>query len=243
MSPKRITPRPSASKRTRPAELSPLFLPTKAVEGLRALFETEPATAPARECAVSRQGTGVEAPSPRQTSPANHLERSFAFVDVSGFTVYVDRHGEHEAIELLTRFRTAVREISARRGVRVGKWLGDGVMLVGTEPAVVVASAAEMLCRFAGTGIDLHAGLAGGPVLLYEGDDYIGRPVNLAARLCDAAGPGELLALVEPEELPEWIRSDGDVTVRVAGVGDVDQVQQLVVTTDVLDRFRESSAA
>jgi adenylate cyclase len=30
-------------------------------------------------------------------------------------------------------------------------------------------------------------------VILFEGDDYIGRPVNLAARLCDEAEPHQLL--------------------------------------------------
>lgn len=192
---------------------------------------------------MSRLGTGTEAPTPRHASPATHLERSFLFVDVSGFTAYVDRHGEHAAIEVLTAFRTAIREISARRGVRVGKWLGDGVMLVGTDPDVIAAAAGEMQCRFDGSGIDVHAGVASGPVLLYEGDDYIGKPVNLAARLCDAAGPGEILALVDRDELPEWIESDSEVTVRVFGIGDVSGVHQLQVTPEVLERFHDASAA
>ena len=36
-------------------------------------------------------------------------------------------------------------------------------------------------------------GVAAGRVILFEGDDYIGRPVNLAARLCDEAEPHQLL--------------------------------------------------
>jgi class 3 adenylate cyclase len=35
--------------------------------------------------------------------------------------------------------------------------------------------------------------VAAGRVILFEGDDYIGRPVNLAARLCDEAEPHQLL--------------------------------------------------
>jgi class 3 adenylate cyclase len=169
--------------------------------------------------------------------------RSFLFVDVSGFTAYCDRQGEHAAIELLTIFRWAVRDVAARRGVRVGKWLGDGVMLVGTDPAVVAATAGELLCRFAGSGLDIHGGLASGPVLLFEGDDYIGRPVNLAARLCDAAAPGEMLARTEPEQLPDWMHSAGTVTVRVLGVGDVPDVHQLAVAPEILDTFGARGAA
>ena len=39
----------------------------------------------------------------------------------------------------------------------------------------------------------MRIGIATGRALLFEGDDYIGSAVNLAARLCDAAGPGEVL--------------------------------------------------
>jgi class 3 adenylate cyclase len=41
--------------------------------------------------------------------------------------------------------------------------------------------------------------------ILFEGDDYIGGPVNLAARLCDAAGPRELLATADlADAVPAW---------------------------------------
>src|SRR5690606_19530771 len=138
------------------------------------------------------------------------LDRTFAFVDVCGFTRYVDRHGTHAAIEVLTRFRSAARDVAARRGVRVGKWLGDGVMLVGTAPGATAAAAAELVARFHDSGIDIHVGLADGEVLLFEGDDYIGRPVNLAARLCDAATEGEILSLLDPTGLPDWVEVAGE---------------------------------
>ena len=31
-------------------------------------------------------------------------------------------------------------------------------------------------------------------MILFEGDDFIGMAINLASRLCDVAGPGEILA-------------------------------------------------
>jgi class 3 adenylate cyclase len=43
----------------------------------------------------------------------------------------------------------------------------------------------------------MHAGCAGGAVILLEGDDYTGRSVNLAARLATAARPHEILATVD----------------------------------------------
>lgn len=236
-------PQPTASKRKKLEMASPLTISAKAVEGFRSMFGPEDldlGPTPAGECAEARPGTGVEPPAPGGTTP-NHLRRSFLFVDVSGFTAYCDRHGEHAAIELLTRFRSAARDVAARRGVRVGKWLGDGVMLVGTDQAVAAAAAGELLCRFEGTGLDIHGGLASGPVLLFEGDDYIGRPVNLAARLCDAAGPGEILADIGDDELPDWMHRAGRVTVQVFGVGDVPDITQLAVDADVLASFADQN--
>jgi class 3 adenylate cyclase len=239
MTAKRTT-RRSASKRTKLEMASPLAISAKAVEGFRAMF-VEAAELPP-ECEEPRKGSGVEPPDPLGLAP-NHLTRSFLFVDVSGFTAYVDKAGDHAAIEVLTRFRREARDVAARRGVRVSKWLGDGVMLVGVEPGIIVAAAAELMCRFDDSGIDIHAGLASGPVLLFEGDDYIGRPVNLAARLCDAAAPGEILAAIEPDELPGWVRGVGQVTVNVLGVGDVSGIRQLAVDPDVLAAFKQGGAA
>jgi adenylate cyclase len=46
----------------------------------------------------------------------------------------------------------------------------------------------------------MHAGMAGGAVILLEGDDYTGRCVNLAARLAAAAQAHEILATVDLAE-------------------------------------------
>ncbi len=236
-------PSPQASKRNRLELTSPLELPARAVGGFRSMI-AGPAhpTTPAEEAAGSRVGTGLQPPEPGGATPA-HLDRAFLFVDLSGFTAFVDREGEHAAIEVLTHFRSAARDVAARRGVRVGKWLGDGVMLVGTEPSVIAAAAGELRCRMAGSGFSIHAGLASGPVLLFEGDDYIGRPVNLAARLCDAAGPDEILAQLDGHDLPTWLAVDGTVTVHVLGMGKVPGISQLVVDADILADYLARSAA
>ena len=42
--------------------------------------------------------------------------------------------------------------------------------------------------------LPLRIGIAAGKVIIFEGDDFIGMPINLASRLCDAAAPGEILA-------------------------------------------------
>jgi class 3 adenylate cyclase len=124
------------------------------------------------------------------------VDRTFAFIDLSGFTSYTDLHGDDAAVKVLSGFRAAVRDIASRRAVRIAKWLGDGAMLVAveTEPGVEAVIDIEQRIDDIGSPLALRAGLAAGPVLLFEGDDYIGASVNLASRLCDLAKPHEVLA-------------------------------------------------
>ena len=61
------------------------------------------------------------------------VHRSFAFIDVSGFTTLTELEGDERAVDVLTAFRALLRDICSRRGVRIAKWLGDGAMLVCVE--------------------------------------------------------------------------------------------------------------
>lgn len=172
---------------------------------------------------------------PRELAQAIPLvERAFAFLDICGFTAFTAEHGEHAAISALRRFRTLTREVATRRGVRVAKWLGDGVMLVGVEVGPTIAAATELIARYDVDVLPLRGGVAHGWVLLFEGDDYIGRPANLAARLCDAANPGEVLAVgYGPADLPDWVEVKGMRDVTVHGLGRIRRVQRLGVRPDV----------
>ena len=115
------------------------------------------------------------------------IVRSFAFVDLTGFTAYCDLHGPGNAHVALRSFRKLIRRICSQRGVRVSKWLGDGAMLVGTEITEVVACALDIVSRVKKGPLGVRGGVSTGPALLLDGDDYIGRAVNLASRLCDLA--------------------------------------------------------
>lgn len=127
------------------------------------------------------------------------VERYFAFVDLSGFTQFTDTHGDDRSVDVLIAFRGATRRIATDFGVRIAKWLGDGCMLVSVEARQLVAAVLELdrLLHQQGLPLALHAGLAGGQVILLEGDDYTGSTVNLASRLCDAAAPSGILATTE----------------------------------------------
>jgi adenylate cyclase len=61
------------------------------------------------------------------------------------------------------------------------------------DPGRGVLAALEMVDGIAAQGLPpAHVGLHAGPVVFQEGD-YFGRTVNLAARIADAARPGEVL--------------------------------------------------
>ncbi|MEI8238447.1 MAG: adenylate/guanylate cyclase domain-containing protein [Actinomycetota bacterium] len=147
------------------------------------------------------------------------VPRTFAFTDLSGFTNYTAAFGDDAAGRLLSAFRSLTREIASERGVRISKWLGDGCMIVSVEQENCIAFALELEERSAEVcaPLTLRVGIASGHALLFEGDDYIGSAVNMAARLCDAAGPHEvLLPTMQLERLPQGVTATehGDLELR-----------------------------
>jgi adenylate cyclase len=137
------------------------------------------------------------------------VRRYFAFVDLCGFTRFTEVHGDEESVAVLTAFRTLVRVLASEHGVRVAKWLGDGAMFVSTDGPALAAAIIALEQRAAeAVHLPIRAGVSGGDVILFEGDDYIGGPVNLAARLSDVAAPGEVLATAD---MAEFVPEGGEV--------------------------------
>ncbi len=138
------------------------------------------------------------------------VPRTFAFVDLSGFTNYTAAFGDDAAGRLLGAFRGIARDAASERGVRIAKWLGDGCMIVAIDQIDCIAFAVELDAKASQVcaPLTLRAGIATGHALLFEGDDYIGSAVNMASRLCDAAGPSEvLIPAMQIERLPQGIHA------------------------------------
>lgn len=151
-------------------------------------------------------------------------------MDLCGFTSFTDVHGDEDAVAVLSSFRSAVREVASRRGVRLAKWLGDGAMFVSIPKRDLVETVLEIEHRvdLGESPLALRCGLASGPVILFEGDDYIGSPVNLAARLCDLSDGHEVLATTEFEEfLPPWAQVTMVGPMIVSGFGQAVNVLRL----------------
>lgn len=125
------------------------------------------------------------------------VEVAILFTDLVGFSSWALEAGDELAIELLREFGAAVEPaVAAGRG-EVVKWLGDGAMAAfwDADGAAAAAFAAhERIAAVAVGGYEprLRTGIhLGRPRKL--GGDYFGVDVNIAARLAQAAKPGEIL--------------------------------------------------
>ena len=126
------------------------------------------------------------------------VEPSFVtimFTDVVGSTTLYDRYGDDEADARRARHFAVLREVVAAHEGHEVKSTGDGLMVTfaSAVAAVRCAVALQHATTGADDGLDVRIGIdAGEP--LSEGGDLYGTPVIVASRLCDAAGPGEILA-------------------------------------------------
>jgi class 3 adenylate cyclase len=118
---------------------------------------------------------------------------AMCFLDLTGFTELTQRLGDAAAADMLEKLNRIVHRIAIEHRGRPVKWLGDGVMLVFSDPPAGVAAAIQMVDALARANLPpAHVGLHVGPVVRQEGD-YYGQTVNLAARIGDYARPGEVL--------------------------------------------------
>jgi len=121
---------------------------------------------------------------------------AIVFTDIVGFTELTDAHGDDLALEVLERQEQLVQGALAPSG-RVVKELGDGLLLWFGAAADAVATCVELQHRFerescGGVPLWVRIGVHWGHPR-HRGDDIIGRDVNLAARIADLAGAGEIL--------------------------------------------------
>jgi class 3 adenylate cyclase len=121
------------------------------------------------------------------------------FTDIVGSTTLLKRVGD-DAFDALRRshFDLLGREVVAQGG-EIVKHLGDGAMIAfgsasdAVAAAVSMQRAVEAAARRQGEdAIAIRIGISAGDAV-QEGDDWFGAPVVEGARLCTAAGTGQIL--------------------------------------------------
>jgi class 3 adenylate cyclase len=130
---------------------------------------------------------------------------SIVFVDLTGYTRLTEERGDAAAARLASRLSELVDAVALRHGGRSIRWLGDGGMFLfpGAGPAVLAAL--EMTEAAPAAGLPTtHIGIQSGPVIFQDGDVY-GRTVNVASRIADVAGPGEVLTTEDTARQAEGV--------------------------------------
>jgi class 3 adenylate cyclase/DNA-binding XRE family transcriptional regulator len=123
----------------------------------------------------------------------------FLIADVRGYTRFTLEHGDEAAAQLATRFAELVQRVATARGGQLLELRGDEALCCFRSARAALQAASELqeqciqatrtnpaLPLVVGIGLD-----AGEAVPVEKG--FRGAALNLAARLCSLAGPGEVL--------------------------------------------------
>jgi serine/threonine-protein kinase len=143
------------------------------------------------------------------------VTRGFLFSDLRDYTAYVEAHGDAAASVLLDVYRRLMRDTIARHGGAEIRTEGDSFYVVFPSASSAVLCGLSIVAAAAGqtasdtehpirVGIGVHAGESvAGP------EGYVGSAVNIAARVCALAKPGEVLVT---ETVRSLTRTSGRVT-------------------------------
>jgi class 3 adenylate cyclase len=167
-------------------------------------------------------GEGEEAAAAAATAPSGLV--TILFTDMEGSTILTQRLGDAKAQEVLHAHNTIVRDALKASGGSEIKHTGDGIMasFPSASQALQCAIAIQRAVAARAEGqpeapLRVRIGLnAGEPVA--EEKDLFGTAVQLAARICAHAEPGEIVASNVVRELAAgkgFLFSDrGDVALR-----------------------------
>jgi adenylate cyclase len=202
------------------------------VEGLYERFELSKYVSSSTIRSLKGGGTG------------KNLGLTVFFSDIRGFTSYTEKQDAETVVANLNALLNLQSEIITSYGGDIDKYVGDEIMAMFTGREGVAAAcrcAAEIQRRIAAEGnafdrLQVGIGINTGKVILgmigsERRADFtmIGDNVNLASRLCSAAGPGEIIAARSTyRRAGEDFSWEGPYKVRVKGKEEYVRVYKLL---------------
>jgi len=132
--------------------------------------------------------------------PVSDGAGAIVFTDIVGFTEFTANFGDDRALALLERQEELVRA-ALPTGARIVKQLGDGLLLFFPHMVDALSTCLALTEQYGKEStvelpLWVRTGMHFGEPRR-RGDDLIGHDVNLAARVADLAGPGEVLATAD----------------------------------------------
>jgi YVTN family beta-propeller protein len=148
--------------------------------------------------ANGRSGEAEPAGGDGERSPPGGAQiRTFLIADVRGYTRFTQERGDEEAGRLAATFAEQAREVIEACGGDLLELRGDEALSVFGSARQAIRGAVELQKRFRGPDsafpLGIGIGLDAGEAVPVAGG-FRGGALNLAARLCSVAGPGEILA-------------------------------------------------
>ncbi|MGH2449330.1 MAG: ATP-binding protein [Chloroflexota bacterium] len=143
-----------------------------------------------------QEGRGVqEIHSTVEERPARTALLTCLIADVRGYTAFSASEGDEAGARLASRFADITEEIVRSRGGTLVELRGDEAFVVFHSVRDAMRAAVELQDRFAAEStpdlpLGVGIGIDAGEVIALRGG-YRGSALNLAARLCSLAGPGE----------------------------------------------------
>ena len=179
--------------------------------------------------------------------------RTFLIADVRGYTLFTQERGDEAAAKLAARFAGIAREVVEEYGGSVIELRGDEALAVFSSARQAILAATHAQDRFLVETVadptlplPVGIGLDAGEAVRLEGG-YRGGALNLAARLCGQAGPGEILAsqgVIHLARKVDGVRVVDKGTLHLKGLTEpVGVVRLISEEADPAVRFRELAPA
>jgi adenylate cyclase len=122
------------------------------------------------------------------------VTETFVFADLAGYTALTEAHGDEHAADAAAEFCEAVRILLPEHDAEEVKAMGDALLLRASDAARAAGLAERIVSGYGrrhrglGVRIGMHTGTA-----VRRGNDWFGSAVNVASRVADTAGAGEVV--------------------------------------------------